>query len=34
VAGPLMSAPPVCGFIRKPFELGQLMQKLRSAVLS
>jgi CheY-like chemotaxis protein len=31
-AGPMMRAPPVCGFIRKPFKIADLAQQLRSVL--
>ena len=34
VAKPMMDAPLVCGFIRKPFELGELVQRVRSVLFS
>jgi DNA-binding response OmpR family regulator len=34
VAKPMMRAPTVCGFIRKPFKLGDFMQTVRSVLSS
>jgi len=31
-AGPMMRAPRVCGFIRKPFKIADLAQQLRSVL--
>jgi two-component system cell cycle sensor histidine kinase/response regulator CckA len=32
IAGAVLSGPQVCGFVRKPFEFGKLMQMLRTAI--